>query len=88
MSADSTHYSSTASVQYVLVLQYNNNNNNNNNNNEANKGTKGEEKEASSGADWIHGENECAVCDDNNNNNNNNNNNVYPITGHEGPEGE
>ena len=79
MRADSTHYSSTASVQYVLVLQYNNNDDD-----EANKGTKGEEKEASSGADWIPGENECAVCDDGDDNNNN----VYPITGHEDPEGE
>jgi len=39
VSADSTPYSSTASVQYVLVLRYNNN--------EANEGTKGEEKEGS-----------------------------------------
>ena len=55
VSADSTPYSSTASVQHVSVLQCNNN--------EANEGTKGAEKEASSGEDWIPGGNECAVCD-------------------------
>jgi len=74
VSADSTPYSSTASVQYILVLRYNN---------EANEGVKGEENEATSGADWILGENECAVCD------------IIiliiivcPRTGHEVPEGE
>jgi len=45
---------SADSVQYVLVLRYNN---------KAKERAKEEEKEASLDADWIPGENECVVCD-------------------------